>query len=141
VLKAKKLWVSGLSFWITMDWCQLEAFKGIALSDSFVLDWSYENNCLFFELEASIWPESNYYDEPKLNEFTCYRKATLQFTNVASVTGLKPKSAAISSTDLDGSIDYGNIDTFHVVDGGFELTGNFGCVKIYSGELRFEIHT
>jgi len=47
----------------------------------------------------------------------------------------------MSSTDPDGSIDYGNIDTLQVVDGGFELTGNFGNIKISGGELRFEIHT
>ena len=126
-----------------MDWRQMEVFNGIDLNDSFVFDWSYENNCLYFELEASIWPESRYYAEPKPkpNEYTCYRKATLQFVNTVSVTGLKPKSAVMSSTDPDGSIDYGNIDTLQVVDGGFELTGNFGHLKISGGELRFEIHT
>jgi hypothetical protein len=124
-----------------MDWRQMEVFKGIDLNDSFVLDWSYENNRLCFELEASIWSESKYYVEPKLDEYTCYRKATLQFVTTVSVTGLKPKSAVMSSTDPDGSIDYGNIDTLQVVDGGFELTGNFGHLKISGGELRFEIHT
>lgn len=44
-----------------MDWHQMEVFNGIDLNDSFVLDWSYENNSLYFELEASIWPESKYY--------------------------------------------------------------------------------
>ncbi|WP_330149770.1 hypothetical protein [Shewanella xiamenensis] len=119
----------------------MEVFKGIDLNDSFVLDWSYENNRLCFELEASIWAESKYYVEPKLNEYTCYRKATLQFVNTVSVTGLKTKSAVMSSIELDGSIDYGNIDTLQVVDGGFELTGDFGHIKISGGELRFDIHT
>lgn len=119
----------------------MEVFNGIDLNDSFVLDWSYENNRLCFELEASIWPASKYYVEPKLNEYTCYRKAKLQFVNTVSITGLKPKSAVISSTEPDGSIDYGNIDTLQVVDGGFELTGDFGHIKISGGELRFEIHT
>ncbi|MEL4388696.1 hypothetical protein [Shewanella xiamenensis] len=123
-----------------MDWHQMEVFNGIDLNDSFVLDWSYENNSLYFELEASIWPESKYYAEPKLNEYTCYRKAILQFVNTVSVIGLKPKSAVMSSTDSDGSIDYGNIDTLQVVDGGFGLTGDFGNIKIFGGELRFEIH-
>ena len=119
----------------------MEVFKGIDLNDSFVLDWSHMNNCLYFELEASIWPESKHYAEPKPNEYTCYRKAILQFINIVSVSGLKPKSAAMSSTDPDGSIDYGNIDTLQVVDGGFEFTGNFGNIKICGGELRFEIRT
>lgn len=124
-----------------MDWRQLEVFKGIDLNDSFVLDWNYENNCLRLELDASIWPESKYYVEPKLNEYTCYRKAILQFVNTVAVSGLKPKSAVMSSTDPDGSIDYGNIDTLQVADSEFELTGDFGNIKISGGELRFDIHT
>ena len=124
-----------------MDWRQLEIFKGIDLNDSFVLDWNYENNCVRFELDTSIWPDSKYYVEPKPNEYTCYRKAILQFVNTVAVSGLKPKSAVMSSTDPDGSIDYGNIHTLQVVDGGFELTGDFGNIKIFGGELRFEIHT
>jgi len=124
-----------------MDWRQIEVFKGIDLNDSFVLDWSFENNCLCFELQVSIWLESKYFVKPKLNEYTCYRKAILQFVNTVSVLGLKPKSAVMSSTDPDGSIDYGNIDTLQVVDGGFELIGDFGNLKISGGELRFEIHT
>lgn len=123
-----------------MDWRQMEALKGIDLTDSFVLDWSCENNRLCFELEVSIWPESKYYVEPKLNEYTCYRKATLQFSNIISAFGLKPKPVVMPSIDPDGSTDYGNIDFFQVVDGGFELEGNFGTVKIFGGDLLFEIH-
>ena len=36
-----------------MEWTQIEIFKGIDLNDSFVLNWSYESERLFFELEAS----------------------------------------------------------------------------------------
>ena len=48
-----------------MDWTQIELFKGIDLNDSFVLNWAHEDSQLCFELEASIWPESDYYFKPK----------------------------------------------------------------------------
>ena len=48
-----------------MNWEELEIFKGIDLNDSFVLSWRKEPNEVIFELEASIWPESEYYEEPK----------------------------------------------------------------------------
>ena len=50
----------------------MEIFKGIDLNDSFVLSWYQGTNELTFELEASIWPESTYYEKPKPNEHTCY---------------------------------------------------------------------
>ena len=124
-----------------MEWPQIEIFKGIDLNDSFVLNWRHENDHLSFELEASIWPESEYYMAPKQGEHTCYRKATLEFKGVKNISGLKPKESVQSSTDPDGTVDYGNIDDLKAVDGSFLVVGEFGSVTIEGGELRFEIHT
>lgn len=124
-----------------MNWTQLEIFKGIDLNDSFVLNWRNEKDLLSFELEASIWPDSEYYSKPKQNEYTCYRRATLEFIGVSKVSGLKPKKSVPSSTDPDGTVDYGNIDELNIGEGIFTLSGDFGTVSILGGELRFEIHT
>lgn len=124
-----------------MDWTEIELLKGIDLHDSFILNWAHEDNQLSFELEASIWPESKYYSPPKNGEYTCYRKATLMFTNLKSINGLKSIELVPSTTDPDGSIDYGNIEALNKIDGGFNLSGDFGSVNIMGGELRFEVHT
>ena len=126
---------------MNIEWSQIEIFKGIDLHDSFVLNWSHENDNLSFELEASIWPESKHYTVPKKNEHTCYRKATLEFVGVKNISGLKPRESVQSSTDPDGSIDYGNIDDLKAVEGSFIVVGDFGTVTIQGGELRFEVHT
>jgi len=124
-----------------MEWSQIEIFKGIDLNDSFVLDWSRKNDHLYFELEASIWPDSEYYIAPKKDEYTCYRKATLEFVGVRNITGLKPKESVQSSTDSDGTVDYGNIDDLKALEGSFLVVGAFGSITIQGGELRFEVHT
>jgi hypothetical protein len=124
-----------------MEWSKVEMFKGIDLNDSFVLDWCYEADHLSFELEVSIWPESVHYSKPKINEHTCYQRATLQFIDVKEVIGLKPKELVQSNTEPDGSTDYGNIDVLNVVEGSFLLVGDFGSVNIQGGELKFEVHT
>jgi len=126
---------------MSMDWTQIELFKGIDLNDSFVLSWAHEDDLLHFELEASIWPESEHYSKPENGEYTCYRKATLKFTNVQSINGLIPIESAPSTTDPDGSTDYGNIDTLRQTENGFKLSGDFGSVDIMGGELRFEVRT
>ena len=124
-----------------MKWEELPLFSGIDLHDSFVLGWKFEGGSLCFELEASIWPESKYYVPPKPGEHTCYRKATLQFLGAKEVVGLKPISSVRFMTDPDGSIDYGNIDSLVISNGDYSVSGEFGVVKIYGGELRFEVHT
>jgi len=124
-----------------MEWSQIEIFKGIDLNDSFVLNWHHENDHLSFELEASIWPESEHYTASKNYEYTCYRKATLEFVGVKNISGLKSKESVQSTTDPDGSIDYGNIDDLKELGDSFLVVGDFGSVSIQGGELRFEIHT
>ena len=124
-----------------MNWTQLEIFKGIDLNDSFVEHWSCKNSCLVFDLEASIWPESKYYTKPLKDEYTCYRKASLTFCGIHSIIGLLPIESVQESKDLDGSIDYGNIEELNKTHDGFKLVGEFGDVKIKGGELCFEIHT
>jgi hypothetical protein len=126
---------------MSMNWTDLALFKGIDLNDSFVMGWSFDNNRLSFKLEASIWPESKYYLEPKKEEYTCYRKAVLEFVGVHKVSGLQPIDAVPSSTDPDGSVDYGNVDELIIGDGTFVVSGNFGTVSMIGGELRFEVHT
>ena len=124
-----------------MDWNQLELFKGIDLNDSFVLNWAQEAGLLRFELDASIWPGSEYYSKPVDEEYTCYRKATLMFKGVQSIVGLKSIESVPSTTDPGGSADFGNIETLSQTESGFQLSGDFGSVKITGGELRFEVHT
>lgn len=124
-----------------MGWPESEILKGIDLNDSFVLNWSHKDDRLSFELEASIWPESDYYTTPKQGEYTCYRKATLEFLGVRKVSGLKQKESVRSNTDPDGSVDYGNIDDLKTIADLYLLVGDVGTVKIQGGELRFEVHT
>jgi hypothetical protein len=124
-----------------MEWSKIDIFRGIDLTDSFVLSWSHDGNELTFELEASIWPDSEYYSKPQNGEYTCYRKAALKFTGVQSINGLKSINLVPSTIDPDGSTDYGNIDALSQTETGFYLSGDFGSVNIVGGELCFEVHT
>ncbi len=123
-----------------MNFTELEIFKGIDLTDSFVLYWELERNCLSFDLEASVWPESRYYSKPKDDEFTCYKKARIDFLNVDSIQGLKDMNQVTPSTDVSGEKDYGNIDSLIIDEDGFSLEGDFGKIAIKGGEIRFEFY-
>jgi hypothetical protein len=99
---------------MSMDWTQIKAFKGIDLNDSFILSWKVSSNNLAFEVEASIWPESIYYQEPVADEYTCYKQASLVFENTEKITGLLNQESVKPTEDPDGSLDYGNIETLIV---------------------------
>ncbi len=123
-----------------MHWTEIFLFKGIDLTDSFVLGWRLTPDKLAFALEASIWPQSDFYTTPKPDEYTCYRKATLEFVGIKDVHGLLPIESVGFSRDLDGSIDYGNIDTLVKLESAWQISCDFGEVRIIGGELRFKVH-
>ena len=117
----------------------MEMFKGIDLNDSFVLSWQRGTNEITFELEASIWPESKYYEKPKTNEHTCYKPAILSFKNIKELNGLLEINQVKPATDAEGEKDYGNIDNLEKNNKGFLAEGEFGSVLIIGGEISFEI--
>ena len=119
----------------------MEVFKGIDFNDSFVLGWYSNETTIVIKLEASLWPDSPHYLQPKPDEYTCYRKCELQFTNFISYSGLSEQSTIKPIRDLDGSLDYGNINTFIKTNDGFQVIGEFGNLNIINGKVQLKLYT
>ncbi len=123
-----------------LDWEEMEEFKGVDLFDSFIESWELKDNQLVFNFDASIWPGSDSYEKPKKNEYTCYKKAKLEFSGFNSINGLKPMAEATTSTDATGEKDYGEFEYFAKTKNGFEIHGEFGQVIIQGGKFVFQIN-
>jgi len=119
----------------------MDVFKGIDFNDSFVLGWSSNETVIIFKIEASIWPESPHYLKPKTDEYTCYRKCEIQFTDFTSYSGLREQSSIKPSKDIDGTFDYGNIDSLLKTNQGFKVIGEFGNVEITNGKVQLKLYT
>ncbi|MBB1347498.1 MULTISPECIES: hypothetical protein [Pseudoalteromonas] len=119
----------------------MDSMDGIDLQDSFVLGWEVSENQFSIQLEASIWPSSVHYAEPKANEYTCYKKAVLTFSDFSSISCVNGQSAIEPTTDIDGSIDYGNIDSFIKTESGFFISACFGNVSISNGKVVLNVCT
>lgn len=117
----------------------MDEFTGIDLQDTFILDWQLTGSVLEFNLEASIWPSSQFYSAPKPNEHTCYKFAKLQFVEFENIEGLLSLETAKYTVDPDGSKDYGHFDSLEKTAAGFLLAGDFGTVSIKKGSMKFEI--
>lgn len=123
-----------------LNWSDMEIFRSVDLTDSWVLSWRQVDGNLVFEVDASLWPGHPRYAEPPKGDWTCYRSATLTFPRARHVEGLRSMATTQSSTDPDGSVDYGSIDTLcRNEDGSYLLIGDFGEVTIRSDELRFDV--
>jgi hypothetical protein len=114
--------------------------QGIDLTDTAVMGWEQKNDTLEFDLDISIWPTSEFYLEPQKKEWTCYRRGSLRFNDVVTICGLKKMTDTVSSTDPDGSKDFGNIDHFEERNGKVLIIGDFGRVTIECSSWALKIN-
>ena len=119
----------------------MDIFKGLDLNDSFVLGWSSTETDITIKIEASLWPESSLYLKPKFDEYTCYRSCEIKFSGFSSFTGLIDQNNVKPVKDIDGTLDYGNIDSLVRVNQGFKVFGEFGNVEILDGKVQFKLYT
>ncbi|MGI3039972.1 hypothetical protein [Vibrio diabolicus] len=119
----------------------MDFLVGVDLQDSFVLGWSYNDQTLEIELEFSIWPESKYYEAPKVGEYTCYRLGSLLFEGGFKIKGLLNQNDIQPTIDLDGSKDYGNIDYLEKNQSYFKVEGGFGNIEFESSGVHFKLRT
>ncbi|HEV2735587.1 MAG TPA: hypothetical protein VGV85_12155 [Longimicrobiaceae bacterium] len=114
---------------------------GVDLEDSWVLGWRYDAPArrLTIEVEASLWPGHPAYEPPAAGEHTCYRRATLAFEGVTSVSGLRTQSEVPGHLDPDGTRDYGSVDVLEGADGVFRLAGEMGEVTVRAAVLRLRL--
>lgn len=109
--------------------------QGIDLTDSCVLGWDHQGDTLEFRMDFSLWPESQYYREPKPNEWTCYRRGRLRFDHVTKIQGLKSLTDIKWASDASGERDAGNIDYFDEKQGTIQMGGEFGDVVVKCSSL------
>lgn len=112
----------------TINWTDLREFRAVDLTRSFILSWKMEADSLLIDLDLSLLPEHAFYEEPRPSEVACFRPATLEFPQF---TGATDSSAA--KIKLVASLPHGQISGLRlVVDGEYELSGEFGTVRILS---------
>lgn len=122
------------------SWEEMAAFRHVLVTDCFVLSWAQRDGGIVFEILASLWPGHPLYAPPPPADWTCYREATLRFPNAARVDGLRSMAETPCSTDPDGSVDYGSIDSlWQADDGSYRLDGDFGDVTIESEAPTLEV--
>ncbi len=105
-------------------------FSEIYLEDSYVLELNENGNCIEFIVELVLCEGHNLYKTPKEGEAFFYKKGKIIFP---AITSIKWLTKTFSPTkDLNGEIDYGNIDYFICQGNEYHLGGDWGEVFIES---------
>ena len=83
----------------------LPFFVGVDLSDSFVRSWTVNEDCLLFQVDASLWPQNPHYAAPKPGEYTCYKSATLVFCGISNLNTPEQDQIAAAYDSIEDGYD------------------------------------
>ncbi len=111
--------------------------SNIYLENSYVLAVDERENSLVFELELVLGENHTKYKKPLPGQMYCYIRVLLRFLNVESLEWISRRFMAYE--DSSGDIDYGNIDSFVVLENGYKLAGDWGEVIIKGQHLEVAI--
>ena len=106
----------------------VQGFENLYLEDSFVLDVQVTPSVVVFDVDLVLLEAHPSYLEPADGEQYCYRRGTIEFSQVTAVhwtrQGLPP------AVDQNSDLDYGGFDQFEVAEGHWLACGNWGDVAI-----------
>ena len=112
------------------NYTEFADLANVYLEDSFVLGIDEKPDALSFQLEAALTPSHPRYHEPKPDEQHCYADATLTIGGATRIEWVTRSSQ--TSRDATGEEDLGNIDSLQHIDDHYEITGDWGQVRVYS---------
>ena len=112
------------------DWRELREFRGVDLTESFVLGWSLKGDTLLVDLDVLLEPGHAFYERPRPAEKVCIRPAVLEFPHCDAVQ-VDDRAASTDIASTVASLAGGRIESFCVFnDGVYEMKGGFGSVVL-----------
>ena len=120
-----------------IQYYSIPSFNEVYLEDSFVLSIVKSNDSVEILVEAVLREHHPKYNSPKPGEQYCYKKGRLLFKGITQHSWLEKIMKPIK--DIDGEVDYGNIDWFYLEDGHYRIGGEWGELDIISDEPIFSL--
>ncbi len=113
---------------IGRHYTELPGLAEIVLEESYVLDVVATPGRLVMTADLVLTAAHPAYRPPPPHEQECYRRGTLTFTGIRRLAwsdqGQRP------AIDATGEIDWDGVDRFFFTDTAYELTGNFGTIRV-----------
>ncbi len=114
------------------DYTDFADLANVYLEDSFVLAIDEKPGTLSFKLEVALTPTHPLHHEPRPDEQHYYMDAMLTVDEAARIEWV----TSSSRTDRDATCaepeDLGNIDSLRHIDDHYEITGDWGHIRVYS---------
>jgi len=122
---------------MTINYYEMTELKNLYLEDSFVLSIDEFEGEIVFSMDFVLNENHPLYSEPSFEENYYYRKGKIKFTEPKVVRWIKRNEKR--TTDINGEVDFGNIDTFIKSDDEkYVLSGDWGKLEISPKDIIIE---
>ncbi|MEV0065658.1 hypothetical protein [Amycolatopsis sp. NPDC050768] len=114
----------------------------VYLEDSYVLAITERPDAVSFTLDLVLTPGHPRYHDPAPGEQYCYADAILTIGNATEIDWITRSGQTYR--DAAGEEDLGNIDSLYYRDGYYDVTGDWGHVRIHTAatpQLAFSPET
>lgn len=106
------------------------ALQYLYLEDSYVLGIVEQDPHLIFLIDAVLTEEHPAYVPPPPGIQYCFKRLALRFEDVSNVDWKSMRLRDAHNIDVDGKIDYGNIDSLLFADKTAHIEGSWGEVGL-----------
>lgn len=117
---------------------QFEGLSNVMLEESFLLGIQESMNSIKFNIEAALSPHHPAYIPPAPDKQYCYKKISLNFTQVERLVWLHKTIQPIPNS-MDDVLDYGNIDSMYRIGDIYHIEGEWGAIEFESRRLFVEV--
>lgn len=118
------------------NYYNIKCLNHIYLEDSFVISILESESELIFNMEFVLCESHELYLTPKVGERYCYKSGKLVFSICKGIRWLEKNIRTFISAD--GTLDYGNIDSFLYEDDLIFISGDWGEVELTSKMIKVE---
>lgn len=109
------------------SWRDLREFRGVDLTESYVLGWTFDRGSLLVDLDVLLLPEHPFYERPRPAEKVCIRAATLEFPHCGSVR--HDEHGPVDNAEGLAELGTGKLANLRVyAEGVYEIEGRFGRI-------------
>ncbi|WP_298331829.1 hypothetical protein [Asticcacaulis sp.] len=106
------------------------ALQSLYLEDSYVIGIAEQDPDLIFLLDAVLTENHPAYQAPSSGIYYCFKRLALRFEDISTVAWKALCLKEALTTDADGEVDYGNIDTLLLTDNTAYIEGSWGEVEL-----------
>lgn len=115
------------------NWTELQEFKGVDLTSSYVLSWGLERGTLQLDIDVCLTPRHPLYEPPRPSEDAFILPAVIEFPLCTRLESRGRQADQAKVKSLTDELAHGRIKSLQcVAEGVYRIDGKFGRVIIHA---------